>query len=144
MIDDMQKAQISKQSTLLHARPIMFVMSTETFRWPKGAVLRFYRESEVLFFSTRNRNTDLFDTLTLNWPIRHRTVFFGLTCPQHAKSYWSEELLAFTEGRIKYDFEFDCCKVKPIRITSQVGSKDLSCAKEFRWKLLITNSFLLS
>ena len=122
----------------------MFVLTARTYLWPKGSILRFYRESGELGFSTRRRKTDLFDTLTLDWPKRHRTVVLGLTCPQHSYSHWGEELLDFAEGRIRYDFEWEGCKVKLSRITASMGSKDLPCNQEFRWKLSITNPLLRS
>jgi hypothetical protein len=78
---------------------------------------------------------DLFDIIMSNWPKRHRKILFGLTCPLHPDSYWSDDLLEFTEGRIRYDFEWEGCKIALSRITSPVGSPVFPCNREFRWEL---------
>lgn len=50
--------------------------------------------------------------------------------------------MEFSEGRIRYDFEWEGCKVKLERLTSQGGSENLPCNEEFRWKLTITNPLI--
>jgi hypothetical protein len=109
--------------------------SRDAYRWPPGAVLSFYRPDSTPIHSVRTRDLDLADTLMLNWSESKRSVIFGLRCPKHEWSWWSEELLQFAEGLIRYDLEFDGYAVKITRLTSKRGAPQLSCACEFRWQL---------
>jgi hypothetical protein len=132
---------------------MQYINNARTYKWPKGSILNFYKATgrfpgyplgtiECSFRFAGSvlewRRIDLFDVIMSDWPKRHRKIWFGLTCPLYADSYWSNDLLEFAEGRIRYDFDLEGCKVKISRITSIDDVNELPCNEEFRWELAIT------
>jgi hypothetical protein len=62
----------------------------EQFLWPPKCRLKIYKRRTKLLFSERDRRLDLSDTLMLEWPHHHRTVYMGVSTKSLRWKRWDE------------------------------------------------------
>ena len=106
---------------------------TDFWTWPPESIISFYGGDGRPILTTKDRDTDLADTLMLHWPHAQRTVVFGLSTGSRRWLVWDEAALDKIERRIRYDLAHDGYRVCIYRLFGEGAP----CDTEARWKLIV-------
>ena len=110
-----------------------------TFLWPVGSTLNFYKRRNRLIGSYKTRRLDLADTLMLYWPKPSRTIYLGISRKASAGSDWTDGELTAIENRIRFDLNFDGYGVSVQRLGPLTAP---TLGTEFLWKLCIRTKWI--